>query len=141
MENINMEISILAPLDLIWECFTEKKHIQKWYFSSDQWQCTKADNDFKVGGNFNFRIEAKNHKFGYNFIGVYDEIIPNKMIRIHVSDGRMVVVEFVQMEGDMVNMIQSFEPEKGTPRGTQRETAYGILNNFHKYVENTKVNS
>ena len=141
MENINMEISILAPMNLVWECFTERKHIEKWYFPTDQWVCAKAENDFKVGGAFNFRVEAKNHKFGYNFIGVYDEIIPNKLIRLHASDGRVIVVEFVQIDAEMVNMIQSFEPEKGTPRGTQRETAYGILNNFHKYVENNKGNS
>lgn len=141
MENINIEISILAPLDLVWECFTERKHIEKWYYSSDQWYCTKAENDFKVGGAFNFRIEAKSHKFGYNFSGVYEEIIPHKLIRIQVSDGRMILIEFNQIEPDLVQIVQTFEPEKGTPRGTQRETAYGILNNFHKYVENKKGNS
>ena len=141
MENINIEISILAPLDLVWECFTEKKHIEKWYFSSDQWSCQKVENDFRVGGAFNFRIEAKNHKFGYNFTGVYDEISPKELIKLHVTDGRKVSVEFIQNEGNMVKMFQSFDPERGTPRAMQRETAYGILNSFHKYVENMKTKS
>ena len=141
MENINIEISILAPLDLVWECFTEKKHIEKWYFTSDQWHCPRADNNLRVGGSFNFRIEAKNHKFGYNFTGMYDEVIPKELIKLHVSDGRLVELRFLCKDEDMVTIEQSFQPEKGTPRGMQRENVYGILNNFHKYVENIKEKS
>lgn len=140
MENINIEITILAPLDLVWECFTDRDHIEEWYFASEQWHCPNAENNFEVDGVFNYRMEAKDGSFGFNFTGKFDEIVPKKLIRFHLDDGRNVEVAFLEEDENTVQILQNFQPEKQSPRDMQREGWYAILNNFHKYVENYKEN-
>ncbi len=136
MENIKIEITILASMDLVWECFTDRDHIEEWYFASEDWHCPNAENNFEVGGKFNYRMEAKQGGFGFNFTGVFDEIIPHKVIKYHLDDGRKVAVNFENEEGNTVKLMQVFQPEKENPVDLQRNGWYAILNNFKKYVEN-----
>ena len=136
MENIKIEITILASMDLVWECFTDRDHIEEWYFASEDWHCPNAENNFEVGGKFNYRMEAKQGGFGFNFSGVFDEIIPHKVIKYHLDDGRKVAVNFENEEGNTVKLMQVFQPEKENPVDLQRNGWYAILNNFKKYVEN-----
>ena len=72
MEKIHIEITMLASLKTVWECFTKDKHIKNWYFATNDWKCTKAVNNFKVGGDFNYRMEIKNRSFGFDFKGTFD---------------------------------------------------------------------
>ena len=136
MENIKIEITILASMDLVWECFTDRDHIEEWYFASEDWHCPNAENNFEVGGKFNYRMEAKQGGFGFNFSGVFDEIIPHKVIKYYLDDGRKVAVNFENEEGNTVKLMQVFQPEKENPVDLQRNGWYAILNNFKKYVEN-----
>ena len=136
MENIKIEITILASMDLVWECFTDRDHIEEWYFASEDWHCPNAENNFEVGGKFNYRMEAKQGGFGFNFTGVFDEIIPHKVIKYYLDDGRKVAVNFENEEGNTVKLMQVFQPEKENPLDLQRNGWFAILNNFKKYVEN-----
>ena len=136
MENIKIEITILASMDLVWECFTDRDHIEEWYFASEDWHCPNAENNFEVGGKFNYRMEAKQGGFGFNFSGVFDEIIPHKVIKYYLDDGRKVAVNFENEEGNTVKLMEVFQPEKENPLDLQRNGWYAILNNFKKYVEN-----
>lgn len=135
MENIEIEITILASLDLVWECFTDRDHIEEWYFASEQWHCPNAENNFEIGGTFNYRMEAKDGSFGFNFTGKFDEIIEKKLIKYTLDDGRKVEVNFIEKDEKTIQIIQNFEPEKENLRDMQRNGWYAILNNFHKYVE------
>lgn len=135
MDNIELNIRILAPIDLVWECFTDRDHIEEWYFASDLWHCPNAENNFEIGGTFNYRMEAKDGSFGFNFSGIFDEIHPKKEIKFHLDDGRKVVVTFIEEDATTVKMIQNFEPEKENLRDMQKEGWYAVMNNFHKYVE------
>lgn len=135
MENIKIEITILASMDLVWECFTDRDHIEEWYFASEDWHCPNAENNFEVGGKFNYRMEAKDESFGFNFSGVFDEIIPNKLIKYHLDDGRKVAVNFESEEENTVKLIQVFQPDQENPVDLQRNGWFAILNNFKKYVE------
>ena len=139
MENVKVEISILAPLDLVWECFTDRDHIEEWYFASEDWHCPNAENNFKIGGSFNYRMEAKDESFGFNFTGVFDEINPNELIKYHLDDQRKVEVNFGNEDNNMVKMVQNFEPEKENSHDLQRKGWFAILNNFKNYVENYKL--
>ena len=141
MENIKLEITILAPIDLVWECFTERDHIEEWYYASNQWHCPNAENNFEEGGTFNYRMEAKDGSFGFNFSGVFDDIFPQDQIKFHMDDGRKVEVNFQEIDANTVKMIQEFEPEKANMRDTQRDGWYAVMNNFHKYVEKVRDES
>ncbi|MCC2590864.1 SRPBCC domain-containing protein [Chryseobacterium sp. MFBS3-17] len=136
MDPINIEIVILEPLEKVWNYMHDPKHITKWNFIQDNWYCPRASNDFRVGGRFEARMEAKNHSFGYDIVGVYDEIIPHQFVQYTLFDGRKVEVYFNKIDDNTTQVRQIFDLEFRNSREMQRNTWYNILNNFHKYVEN-----
>ena len=138
MEPIKIDITILKPVEKVWEYYNEPKHITKWNFAHESWHCPKAENDLRVGGKFTYRMEAKDESFGFDLSGIYDEIIPLKKIKYHLEDGRLVEVIFNEIDATTTEVVEIFEPETQNSREMQRDGWYAILNNFHKYVENYK---
>lgn len=136
MEPITLDITILKPVSKVWECFTKSDHIVHWNFATDDWTCPTAENNLEVGGHFDYRMEAKDDSFGFNFIGTFDEIIPMRKIKYHLDDGRKVEVTFEETDASTTKMTETFDPDPSQPAQMQRDGWYGILNNFHKYVEN-----
>jgi len=136
MEPIKIDITILAPVDKVWEYYNKPEHITRWNFANETWHCPSSENDLRVGGLFKTRMEAKDGSFGFDFEGIYDEVIPDERIEYHITDGRKVAVVFDQIDGNTTKVIINFEPEKQNSVEMQREGWYAILNNFHKYVEN-----
>lgn len=136
MEPIKIDITILSPVQKVWDLFIEPQHIMKWNFAHESWHCPKAENDFQVGGKLKTRMEAKDGSFGFDLVGIYDEIIPLEKIIYHLEDGRKVEVIFNEIDADTTQIIEVFDPEIQNSREMQREGWYAILNNFHKYVEN-----
>jgi uncharacterized protein YndB with AHSA1/START domain len=51
MEPIKIDITILAPVQKVWDYYNDPKHITKWNFAHESWQCPSSENDLKVGGN------------------------------------------------------------------------------------------
>lgn len=136
MEPIKIDITILSPVQKVWDLFNEPKHITKWNFAHESWHCPKAENDLQVGGKLKTRMEAKDGSFGFDLVGIYDEIISLKLIKYHLEDGRNVEVHFNKIDADTTQVVEIFQPEKQNSREMQRDGWYAILNNFHKYVEN-----
>lgn len=136
MEPIKIEITILKPVRKVWDYMNDPKHITKWNFANDQWHCPKAENDLRVGGTLKVRMEAKDKSFGFDYIAVYEEIQPERLIRYRLDDGRTVEIVFNQVDAGTTQVIETFEPETQNSREMQRDGWYAILNNFHKYVEN-----
>ncbi len=136
MEPIILDITILKPVEKVWEYFTDPKHITKWNFAHETWHCPKAESDFREGGKFVYRMEAKDGSFGFDYTGTFQEIVPNVLIRYVLDDGREVEVRFNKVDDSTTEIVETFEPEKQNSREMQRDGWYGILNNFHKYAEN-----
>lgn len=136
MEPIHIDITILAPVQKVWNYYNDPEHITKWNFADESWQCPRSENDLKVGGKFNNRMEAKDGSFGFDFEGIYDEIIQNERIKYHLEDGRKVEIVFDKIDQNTTNIKITFDPEMQNSPEMQREGWYAILNNFHKYVEN-----
>lgn len=136
MEPITIEITILKPLEVVWQTFTDPKHITKWNFAQETWHCPSAENNLNPGGGFLYRMEARDGSFGFDLKGVYDEIIPLQLIKYHLEDGRSAQVQFIKVDEDTTKVVQSFEPEAANSREMQREGWYKILDNFHRYTEN-----
>ena len=89
---IEVQALIDAPIDIVWKKWTNPEDIKKWNFASDDWHSPKAENDMKVGGKFNYRMEAKDASFGFDFWGVYTKIIVNSQIHSTLGDGRKLEV-------------------------------------------------
>ncbi|WP_262148156.1 SRPBCC family protein [Chryseobacterium foetidum] len=136
MDQINIDITILAPVEKVWDYYNDPEHIVKWNFAHESWECPKSENDLRVGGKFNNRMEAKDGSFGFDFVGVYDEVEQNQLIKYHMEDGRKVEIIFEEIDENTTKIKISFDPETQNSVEMQREGWYAILNNFHKHVEN-----
>jgi uncharacterized protein YndB with AHSA1/START domain len=132
--NITVEASVNAPAKKVWDYFTMPEHITKWNNASDDWHTPRAENDLRTGGNFNYRMEARDGSFGFDFGGVYDEVETNKSIGYTMGDGRKVKVSFSD-NGNATAISETFEAETQNSIELQRTGWQAILNNFKKYVE------
>ena len=136
MEPIKIEITILKPIQKVWDLMNDPKHIVKWNFPDETWICTKAENDFRVAGKLETRMEAKDGSYGIDQVATYDEIIPLEKINYQLTDGRNVAIFFKEVDVNTTEIVQIFDAEMKNSRQMQRDGWYSILNNFHKYVEN-----
>jgi uncharacterized protein YndB with AHSA1/START domain len=117
---ITIENTINAPVEKVWEYWTKPAHITQWNNASADWHTPRAENDLRAGGNFNYRMEAKDGSFGFDFGGVYDAVTTNKYIEYTIGDGRKVKVTF-SPAGNETKIMESFEAEKENAIQLQRE--------------------
>jgi len=137
MDQIKIDITILAPVNKVWDYYNDPEYIVQWNFAHESWQCPSSENDLRVGGKFNNRMEAKDGSFGFDFVGIYDEVVEHQLIKYHLEDGRNVEVIFEKIDENTTKVKICFDPEKQNSAEMQREGWYAILNNFHKHVENS----
>ncbi len=131
---ITIENIVNAPLEKVWKFWTEPAHIIKWNNASADWHTPHAENDLRVGGKFVSRMEAKDGSFGFDFGGVYDEVIINKSIAYTLGDGRKVKIFFTS-HGNETKVVETFEAENTNSVELQRSGWQAILDNFKKYTE------
>lgn len=135
---ITVQTVINAPLEEVWKIWTTPEHITKWNNASDDWHTPRAENDLQVDGKFLYRMEARDGKFGFDFVGTYDEIKRNELIAYTIEDGRKVKVTFTKNEDAETEVVETFEAESTNPPEMQRDGWQAILENFRKYVESQK---
>jgi uncharacterized protein YndB with AHSA1/START domain len=118
----------------VWNCWTNPIDIIHWNFASEDWCAPAAQNDLREAGKFSYRMEAKDGSVGFDFSGVYQKIIPYKLIEYILDDGRKVQIVFNKVESSaLVN--ETFEAEDTNSLEQQQFGWQSILNNFKKYVE------
>jgi uncharacterized protein YndB with AHSA1/START domain len=133
MQQITISTLANTTLAKAWQAYTEPGHITKWNHASEDWHSPRASVDLRNGGAFSFRMEAKDGSVGFDFAGVYDEIVPLKKIAYTFGD-RKATVLFTE-ENDAVRVTVSFDPETEHPLELQRDGWQAILNNFGKHAE------
>jgi len=131
---ITIEATVKAPLETVWKLWTTPEDITKWNSASDDWHTTRAENDLRKGGKFVSRMEAKDGSVGFDFSGIYDEVIPNKRIAYTLEDSRKADIIF-EDKGEKTHITQTFEAESENPVDMQRDGWQAIMNNFKKYAE------
>ena len=131
---IKIETIVKGDIAKIWKFWTEPEHITKWAFASDDWECSKASNDLRVGGKFSSTMGAKDKSAEFDFGGTYTGVEEGKYINYTLDDGREVTVDFKEEVG-CVHISQEFEPENENPIEMQHDGWQAILDNFKKYVE------
>jgi uncharacterized protein YndB with AHSA1/START domain len=131
---ITVANTVNAPVQKVWERWTNPGHIVKWSNASDDWHTTRAENNLRPGGKFFSRMEAKDGSFGFDFGGVYDAVRTNEYIEYTMGDGRKVQITF-SPQGDKTGIVQKFEAESTNPVEMQRGGWQVILDNFKKYAE------
>ncbi len=133
---ITVEVLVHAPIEKIWQYWTEPKYISRWNFASDDWCSPRAENDLRVGGKFKSRMEAKDGSAGFDFEGTYTSVEENEKIEYVMigDDARKVSIEFVKQESGY-KVIETFDAEEENSLEMQKNGWQGILDNFKKYVE------
>ncbi len=136
MMKITVETQVHAPIEQVWETYNNPQDIEKWSTASADWHTVNAEVDLKPGGKFSSRMEAKDGSMGFDFAGVYTNIIPNKLIEYTFGD-REAKVEFTEQEGG-VKVYLEFDPDTQYPIEHQKNGWQAILDNFARYVEAKK---
>lgn len=131
---VTVETTVNAPVEKVWEYFSLPKHIMQWNNASEDWFTPSSENDFKEGGKFINRMEAKDGSMGFDFTGTYQKIIQNEYIEYTIIDGRSVKIKFAP-EGDGTKITESFDAEITNPIDMQKRGWQSILDNFKKYTE------
>lgn len=134
MEKISVTITVKAPIQKVWEFWTDPEHIQKWNNAMEGWQTTNVKNDVRNGGKFNFRMESKKENRSFDYKGVYDEVVPNELLAQTLDDGRTTKLTYKALEGE-TEIIETFEPDSNEPIAMQREFCKSVLDSFKVYVE------
>jgi uncharacterized protein YndB with AHSA1/START domain len=133
---ITVEVTVNATINRVWKFWTSPEHIIHWNNASEDWHTPRAENDFRVGGSFLSRMEAKDGSFGFDFAGAYNEIETHKRIVFTLFDGRKVRINF-EVDGISTTIIESFEAENENSVELQKYGWQAILNNFKRHVEST----
>jgi uncharacterized protein YndB with AHSA1/START domain len=131
---IRVDAAIKAPVEKVWNLWTDPKHIMNWNNASDDWFTPRAENDLRPGGRFLERMEARDGSQGFDFSGIYKKVEPGKKIEYLMDDGRRVQVSFVS-RGNETRVEESFDAEKVNAPELQKAGWQTILNNFKSYVE------
>src|SRR5262245_18132257 len=103
-EKITVEAHVNAPIEKVWDDYTNPDAITVWNSPSAEWHTTAATNEVKVGGRFSSRMEAKDGSEGFDFSGVYTDVAVHERLAYTMDDGRKAEVTFTP-EDDGVNVI------------------------------------
>lgn len=131
---ITIQALINAPIEKVWIYWNTPEHVIKWNNASVDWHTPKAQNDLRKGGKFIYRMEAKDGSIGFDFSGIYEEVISNELISYIMEDGRKVKTIFTKMN-IQTEIVTSFDPENENPLELQKTGWQSILDNFKKYAE------
>ncbi|GFE88459.1 SRPBCC family protein [Steroidobacter agaridevorans] len=130
---ITVETTVAAPIENVWRAYTTPEDIKKWNAASDDWHTTAATVDLRVGGAFSSRMEAKDGSMGFDFAGVYTNIVKHKLIEYSFGD-RVAQVEFSESPKG-VKVRVTFDGESTHSVEEQRGGWQAILDNFTRHVE------
>ena len=134
MQLITVQSNIHAPVQKVWEFFTNPQHVINWNFAMPEWHCPSATNQLKVGGEFHYIMAARDNSMSFDFWGTYQKVEKEKNIEILLGDGRSMLVTFEMTDATTI-ITEKFEPEKENPVEMQQAGWQMILDNFKRYVE------
>lgn len=131
---ITVRTTIQARVQKVWELWTSPEHIKQWNSASEDWHTPFSENDLRVGGKFTSRMEARDGSFGFDFGGVYDEVILHKRIAYTLGDDRKVSIDFTE-NGGQTTVVETFDAEDTHSIEMQQGGWQAIMDNFKKYAE------
>ncbi len=132
---LTVAATVNAPIEKVWKCWTTPEDIMQWNQASPDWHCPASAVDLKIGGKFSATMAAKDGSFSFDFWGTYDDILEQELIMVTMGDGRKWKTTFAS-NGDVTEVVESFEAESQNPLEMQQAGWQAILNSFKNYTEN-----
>jgi uncharacterized protein YndB with AHSA1/START domain len=130
---ITVDTLVKAPTAEVWRAYTTPAEIVQWNAASADWHTTRATVDLRVGGQFSSRMEAKDGSTGFDFAGVYTNVVEHQLIEYSFGERQAQVLFLPGDDGVMVRV--TFDAEDTYPIEMQREGWEAILKNFARHVE------
>lgn len=130
---ITIEATVAAPIAAVWRAWTTPADIMRWNAASPDWHCPGAELDLRPGGQFSYRMEARDGSMGFDFAGRFTKVVPNERIEFVLADERPVTVEFLAGER-AVTVRETFDAESEHAAEQQRQGWQAILDNFARHV-------
>ena len=134
LTRITVSALINKPVELVWNTWTDPKHITQWCAASDDWHCPKASNDPRTGGKFSSTMAARDGSFSFDFDGVYDDVQLHQRIAYTMADGRTCEILFSSEQAG-TRVVESFDAETQNPVEMQRTGWQAILDRFKAHAE------
>lgn len=131
---VKVEALIKADVALVWEKYTNPKHVTGWNFASPDWHCPGGSADLREGGSYSYTMAARDGSMSFDFGGIYTLVEPQKQLRSTLEDNRVVDVLFKETS-DGTQVSVSFELEATNSEELQLEGWGAILNEFKRYCE------
>lgn len=131
---ITVEATIKADIRSVWSAWNNPDDIKQWNAASDDWHTPSCRVDLREGGSFCSRMEAKDGSMGFDFEGVYSNVVEHQLIAYTMGDGRSVSISFKEVP-DGVLVSETFDAEGEHSIELQRQGWQSILNNFARHVE------
>lgn len=135
MKTVTVSVQVQAPIEKVWEYWTSPEHITQWNAASDDWECPTAVNDLREGGTFSTRMQAKDGSAGFEFGGTYTAVKPHELIEYTMEDNRHVIITFIALSDNEVQVGETFDIEHENSAELQRQGWQSIMDNFKKHVE------
>lgn len=126
----------------MWNHWNDIESIKQWAFASDEWECSYAENDLRIGGRFLTRMFAKDKSTGFDFTGTYTEVVEFFKIKYIMdkaddeNQNRECEISFIDLGNNTTKIEEEFSPEEINTEDLQRVGWVAILKNFKKLVEN-----
>ncbi|WP_422858656.1 SRPBCC family protein [Flagellimonas sp. S174] len=116
---LTLERIFNAPIDLVWEAWTQPEHVAKWWAPQGM-DLEVIEHDFSVGGKWKYAMPMPD---GNKFIseGVYSEIVPQKKI--------VTTADFKPMTEGVELHIQ-FEKD-----GNQTKFTFSVIHETEEYCK------
>ena len=135
---ITIETTVDAPLERVWSAWTTPEDITQWNAASDDWCCPSAKSELRVGGEFCYRMEARDGSAGFDFEGKFTRVEPQRRIEFVLGNSlgaaRVVVVEF-EAGDEGVIVRETFDADEVHSVEQQRQGWQSILDRFKRHVE------
>ena len=132
---ITVETQVNAPIEKVWDAWSNPEDIKKWNAASDDWHTPHAEVDLRPGGKFKSTMASKDGCTSFDFEGSYMSVIHHEFISYKMADHRDCRIEF-KKDGDQTHIKETFVAEKENSPELQKAGWQSILNNFKRYVEN-----
>lgn len=118
---IVIERDIEAPRALVFEAWTDPKHLVHWYYASEGWTTPFADVDLRPGGEFRIGFSSPDGKYDFVFFGTYTEVTPPSRIAYTMGDGRRVTLELTELAKNRTYVRLEFAAEATNSIEQQRD--------------------
>lgn len=141
-ETVTVQAQVDAPVERVWEAWTDTAAILQWYGESDDRHCLSAHIDLRTGGSYVYRTAARDGSATIDLFGTFLEVDPPRSLVSRLSEGapmgggRQIRATFASTDGGTA-VTQTLEIEPTQPVDQQRAGWQSVLDRFKTYVEST----